>query len=71
MNQTDREHLDRIETKIDAINERSIRTEDKVTAHLEQHEKRVKYGLACIGVIGTVIVATFKYLIEFIKGIFD
>ncbi|MCK9370478.1 hypothetical protein M0R04_11260 [Candidatus Dojkabacteria bacterium] len=52
MNKEDREHLDRIEGKIDVINERSIRTEDKVSAHLDEHAKRVRYALAMLGTFG-------------------
>lgn len=52
MNQADRVYLDRIEGKIDVINERSIRTEDKVSAHLDEHAKRVRYALAMLGTFG-------------------
>lgn len=71
MNNQDREHLNRIEGKIDIIAERGIRTEEKVTAHLQHHNNRVKYGIGLLGILVTIIIAGFKYLKDFIKSWFD
>lgn len=68
MNNQDREHLNRIESKIDLIEERGIRTEEKVTAHLQHHDNRVKYGIGIVGIVVTIAIAGFKYLKDIIKG---
>ncbi len=82
MNNQDRDDFRRLEvkidekfkitdSKIDVINERGIRTEDKVTAHLQHHDNRVKYGIGILGIVVTIIIAGFKYLKEFIVGLWD
>ena len=70
MNGNDRKWLSKIDGKLDKISECTVRTDQKLSDHLKDHDRKTKTRYFVIGTLITVATVTVNALINYFTKIF-